>query len=106
MSEQLQRLLSGDILEEGVELSLAELCRSCELSSDEVLELVDYGVIEVSTSPGGRWRFQGHCLRRVRRAVRLRRDLGVNIAGVALALELLDELEAMHSRLRRLEELS
>ena len=32
---------------------------------------------------------------------RLQRDLGVNLAGAALAMQLLDELEALHVRLRK-----
>ena len=40
-------------------------------------------------------------LRRVRRAQRLQRDLGVNTPGIALALELLEEVESLRARLRR-----
>ena len=38
------------------------------------------------------------------RAHRLQRDLGLNLAGVALALELLDEIEALRSRISALED--
>ena len=48
------------------------------------------------------WRFRGASVRRVRCALRLERDLGVNFAGAALALELLEELEALRARLERL----
>lgn len=37
-------------------------------------------------------------------ALRLQEDLGVNLAGAALALQLLEELETLRSRLRVLEE--
>jgi len=33
-------------------------------------------------------------------ALRLQRDLGLNLAGAALALELLDEVEALRAQLR------
>lgn len=33
-------------------------------------------------------------------ALRLRRDLGLNLAGAARALQLLDEVEALRERLR------
>jgi chaperone modulatory protein CbpM len=36
--------------------------------------------------------------------MRLQRDLGVNVAGVALALDLLEEIERMQTRLRRFEQ--
>ncbi len=38
-------------------------------------------------------------MKRVRCAMRLTRDLGVNYAGAALALDLLDELDLLRARL-------
>ncbi len=49
------------------------------------------------------WRFPGVSVRRVRTVVRLQRDLGVNVAGAALAIELLDEINALRARLEALE---
>jgi chaperone modulatory protein CbpM len=40
-------------------------------------------------------------VRRVRLVVRLQRDLGVNLAGAALVLELMSELELLRARDRR-----
>lgn len=96
--------LSGEVLEEEVELSLAELCRACRLPADRVLELVDEGVIEPQGRDTSSWRFYGLSVHRVRCAQRLERDLGVNAAGAALALELLEELERLRARLRRLDD--
>ena len=95
-------LLSGDVLEEDVELTLAELCRACRLPAEQVYELVEEGVVEpVGRDPGG-WRFQGVSLHRVRIALWLQRDLGVNLAGAALALDLLEELDQLRAHLDRL----
>jgi len=41
-------------------------------------------------------------VRRVRCAQRLEQDLGVNVAGAALAIDLLEELERLCAHLRRL----
>ncbi len=46
-----------------------------------------------SKSATTEWRFSGAALRRARLALRLERDLELNLAGVALALELMEELE-------------
>jgi chaperone modulatory protein CbpM len=62
---------------------------------------VDEGVVEPLGRNPACWRFRGISIRRVRCALRLERDLGVNVAGAALALDLLDEIEVMRSRLRR-----
>lgn len=94
----------GTILEEEVVLSLGEICRASRLSAERVIELAEEGVIEpVGRSPES-WRFHGTSLRRIRRAQRLEDDLGVNAAGVALVLDLLDELERLRMRLDRFEQ--
>jgi len=101
MTDELLSLLSGEVLEEGVELSLAEMCRACRLPAEQLFELVEEGVVDPLGRDPAQWRFRGVSVRRVRCAVRLERDLGVNVAGAALVLDLLEELEAMRARLRR-----
>ena len=88
------------ILEDQQDLSLDELCRACSTEIDELLALVDEGVIAPRGACPAHWRFTGLQLRRARVAVRLQRDLGVNTAGAALALQLMDELDDLRARLR------
>ncbi len=104
MSRDLRSLLSGDVLEEEVELTFIELCRACRLPAERVVELVQEGVVEPQGRDPEHWRFRGASLARVRCELRLQRDLGVNTAGAALALELLEELEFLRSRLERFRE--
>ena len=96
-------LLSGEVLEDEVEMSLADLCRACRVPTKRVVELVEEGVIEPLGREPAQWRFRGVSVRRVRCAWRLEQDLGVNIAGAALALDLIEELERLRMRLRRFE---
>jgi chaperone modulatory protein CbpM len=85
------------LLDESVELGLAELCSVCRVSEELVVEIVAEGIVEPSGGERTRWRFSGLAVTRVQRVVRLQRDFGVNLPGAALALDLLEELE----RLRR-----
>jgi chaperone modulatory protein CbpM len=62
--------------------------------------LVDIGVLEPQGREPARWQFGGASLQRARRALRLQRDLDIDLAGAALALQLLDEIESLRSRLR------
>ena len=96
---QMARYLSGGVLEEQTGLTLDDLCRACAAQAELLLELVDEGVIEPSGEAQEVWRFTGVHLRRARVAVRLQRDLGVNPAGAALALQLMDELDTLRARL-------
>ena len=95
-------LLVGDVLEEDVELTLAELCRVCRLPADVVYELVEEGIVEPLGRDPASWRFRGVSVHRARCALRLERDLGVNLAGAALVLDLLTEVESLRARLARL----
>ena len=95
--------VTGLILEDQTELSLDDLCRACAAQAERIVELVDEGLLTPAGTAPGEWRFTGVHLHRARVALRLESDLGVNLAGAALALELLDELDALRERVQRLE---
>lgn len=103
MANDILALLSGEVLEEDVELTLAELCCACQVPAERVFELVQEGIVEPLGRNPAQWRFRGISVYRVRSALRLERDLEVNVAGAALALDLLEEIENLRRRLRRLE---
>lgn len=100
------RRIDPELLDEQLELTLRDMCRICGVHAEFLAELVSEGIIEARRAGGRRraaspmqgWRFDGVAVVRVQRAVRLQQDLGVNLAGVALALDLLDELEALRGR--------
>ncbi|WP_129138607.1 chaperone modulator CbpM [Modicisalibacter coralii] len=87
--------LTGEILEEQTALSLADLSRACAVHAEAIVELVDEGILTPSGPAPHRWRFSGRHLVRARVALRLQQDLGVNLPGAALALELMDEIEQL-----------
>jgi chaperone modulatory protein CbpM len=90
-------LVSALLLDETAQFTLAELCSACAVSEDLVIEIVAEGIVEPSGADPGDWQFSGVAAARVQRVVRLQREFEVNLAGAALALELLEEIE----RLRR-----
>jgi chaperone modulatory protein CbpM len=91
---------TGIVPEESTELTLDDVCRACAVQTEFIVELVEEGVVAPVGPEPQRWRFTYAHLRRVRVASRLQRDLGLNLAGAALALELLEEIEALRTRLR------
>lgn len=104
MSRNSDPTLTGIVLDEEAELGLDELARACRVEREWVFELVAEGVITPAGDERRSWRFRGRSLARVRLARRLSRDLEVNLSGVALALELMDEIEALREQLRALED--
>lgn len=93
--------LQGRIVEEEIDLTLVELCQACDAPQEQVTIWVLEGVLEPSGRQQQDWRFGGAALRRARLALRLTRDLEINPAGVALALDLLDEIAALKTQLKR-----
>jgi chaperone modulatory protein CbpM len=91
-------------------LTIEELCIACNVSPDWVAGLVEQGAIEAVglTRQQARqeWRFTRLSLVRVAKARRLERDLGLNLPGVALALDLIDQLDELRARLRSLQDSS
>ncbi len=90
------------VVEEEVQFTLVELSRASHTDIEQLLALVDVGALTPNGEDPQRWRFEGTSLQRARAALRLSRDLELSAAGVALVLDLLDEIETLRSRLRRL----
>ena len=101
MSHATLELIHGTVVEEQVRLTLVDLCQACSADREHVLTWVLEGVLEpVGESPQS-WHFTGESLRRARMALRLSRDLEINPPGIALALDLLDQIATLRARLRR-----
>ncbi|SRR6266568_4217738 len=102
MSKADTQAARGSVVEEEIHLTLMELCQACSASEEYVTAWVFEGVLEPIGAAPQEWRFSGQSLRRARLALWLTRDLEVNPPGVALALDLLDEIAALQARLQRL----
>ena len=90
-------VIRGQLIEEETVITVDELCRHCALKVEEVVTLVQEGILDpavdrVRAESAGHWQFHISSVRRVRTVVHLQRDLGVNLPGAALALELLDRI--------------
>jgi len=94
--------LEGEIVEDEVEFTFVELCRVSGASEEQLTMWISEGAFEPRGARPEEWRFSGAALRRVRTANRLARDLDINAAGIALALDLLDEIDALRAQLKPL----
>lgn len=90
--------------EDGSSFTLREICERGECHAEFVIKLVDYGIISPREEvPEARqWQFDIAALGRLRKALRLQRDLKMNLPGLAMSLELMDEVEEMRRELARL----
>ena len=95
VSKQVNIVISGVILDDQSEVTLEELCQSCRVDQSVIMALVDEGIVEPMSGDQQPCRFSGTTLPRVVRALRLQRDFDLNLAGLALALDLINEIETL-----------
>ena len=101
-SQDLLLVHTGTVIEED-NLTLGQLCRACDVHADWIISIVEESIIEPQGENSRLWRFSGASMIRARSALRLQRDLGLNLAGIALALDLMEELESLRTQLKALE---
>lgn len=104
MGNEMERIYQGIIIDEE-DVSLIMLCRICNHSPDEIIELVEEGILEPRGQSKGEWRFSFTSVERVQRIKRLKRDFELTTAGVGLAMHLLDRIEELETLLKRYEDL-
>lgn len=87
--------------------TLREFCERGECHAEFVIKLVSYGIITpVEEHREARdWAFDLQALARLRKAQRLQRDLKINLPGLAMSLDLLDEVRDMRREVDRLHRL-
>lgn len=95
-------LIIADYSEENV-LTLRELCDICDIRMDVIQDYISYQIVEPLDQSQKQWVFNVAQLRRIQTALRLQRDLEINLAGAALVLDLLEELESLRQHANLLE---
>jgi chaperone modulatory protein CbpM len=93
---------TGQLIDDDVTLTMVELCQACKGSEDLVTALVFEGVLEPVGQHPQEWHFTGAAIRRARLAHHLTKDLEINTPGVALALDLLDQIDTLRAQLARI----
>jgi MerR-like DNA binding protein len=98
--------LEAHLLGEGDWIAASEICELCRLDLQAVLELAELGVVAPREAVPGQWQLPATALPRLRIVGALIRDLGVNVSGAALALELLEAQRGLERRIGILERLA
>jgi chaperone modulatory protein CbpM len=101
MAQETLSVVTAEVLDDSSPVTVAELCSACGVDATLIVEMVDYGILEPTGPEPTDWVFRAASLRRVFTVARLQRDLGVNLAGAALAVELLERIALLESRLAR-----
>ena len=100
-----KQTLTGLILDDDSCFTLDELSNACSVKTEFIIELIEEGIVEPQQQQHEQqsWTFTGRSLLRARKARRLQQDLGINLAGAALVLDMIEEIEQLRERLKRLD---
>jgi len=86
---------TGDLVADIRTYTLIEVCTICGVTSQRLVGLVEFGVVLPDGDGPASWRFSETVVLRAKKALRLHRDLGLEGQGLALTLELLDEIDRL-----------
>jgi len=100
MSKKDHSIPAVELIDEQTTFTLVELCRSCAVEAEVIEAMIEQGILEPIGRRGPHWCFPSSSLRRTRVTLHLQQDLGVNLAGAALALDLLEHIEELNARVR------
>jgi chaperone modulatory protein CbpM len=105
MQSEMADLLTGVIVSNEQMLSLSEVCDRCALPAEHIIKMIGHGILEPQDSQisCSHWKFSGDSLLRVQTTLRLQHDLGLNLAGAALALDLLEEVKLLRQTVASLQ---
>ena len=89
---------------DGGVFTLHEICERGECHAEFVIKLVNYGIVSPIEEglPPRDWQFDVMALTRLQRALRLQQDLKLNLPGLAVSLDLVDEVQQMRKEITRL----
>ncbi len=102
---RVSHVLEARVLGDGDWIAATEICQLCRIDLDAMMELAALGVVEPRETVPGEWQVQAKALPRLRVVGRLMQDLGVNVSGAALAVELIEARRELEGRIRALERL-
>jgi chaperone modulatory protein CbpM len=92
-------VVRAELVDTATLCTVDELCRACNVDANWITDLVEHGVIEPIAEVGADWRFTSLTIVRIAKAKRLERDLNLNPPGLAVVLDLLDEIDDLRAQL-------
>jgi chaperone modulatory protein CbpM len=81
--------------------TLIQVSAICGVEPQRISDLVGYGIVAPQGAQPTSWHFSETAIQRLMKAVRLHRDLGIDRQGLALSLELLDEIDRLRNLIDR-----
>lgn len=93
------QIIEAIVLDEQQSLTLVELSKACNVHAEWVLELVDEGIIDPLHQESIHYHFPATCLKQALAVKHLQNDLGINLAGAAVVLDLKREIDRLRTHI-------
>jgi chaperone modulatory protein CbpM len=94
--KQKEPIYEGILQDTSITYTITEIQTICVVDKKLLEEMISHGILEPSQGETETtWVFEYSALIRTQKALRLHQDLSINWPGIALALELMDELEEL-----------
>lgn len=87
-----------------IQLTITTVSTTTNISESSIVEIVEHGIVEPEGAHPHEWIFSEEMLYVLQRAKRLRYDLQLNWPGVALAFDLLKQIETLRDENSKLKE--
>lgn len=78
-----------------VRMDIAELCVASCLPELVIVQIIEHGIVEPEGETAAEWVFDMAMLISIKQAYRLHRELAVDWPGIAVAMDLLEQLESV-----------
>lgn len=99
MARKTSQELHIEILDDAEQLTREELAQLCRVDVSWIDEMIAHGVIAPVRQQT--LHFSAVTITTIRKARRLEQDFALNMPGVALALDLLEEIERLRAEVKR-----
>lgn len=80
------------------EVSLTELVEISGVAQNELVVWISYEIIRPASMKNNEYHFSLSELQRLKTALRLQRDLELNVSGIALVLDLLEQMQDLREQ--------
>jgi chaperone modulatory protein CbpM len=81
---------------------LVEICLVLETSAETIIAIIDEGIINPNGNKPNEWKFDTLMCQDLKTALRLHQDLELDWNGIALAIQLLNELDSVRQENKQL----
>ena len=92
-------IATATIVDDSTTFTISEICSRCNVSHDLLVQMMEHGLFEFNNPLHDDFKIDLKTLQRIESAFHLHRDLEINMPGIALVLELRDELETLRNEL-------